>query len=110
MFLARSHGNPADKRLPLDEAEIGSFPPLCLPAHRPRPLLARCGQARPFRRDDKVEIEAERGRVDEVERRTHEHDGEEGLDTAMEGDEGRRRAVGGTRVRRQGELRCGWGG
>ena len=91
-------------------ARNNSFLPLRLPAHRPRPLLAWCGQARPFRRDDEVEIEAERGRVDEAERRTHEHDGEEGLDTAMEGDEGRRRAVGGTRVRRQGELRCGWGG
>jgi len=93
VFLARSHGNPADKRLPLDEAEIGSFPPLCLPAHRPRPLLARCGQARPFRRDDEVEIEAERGHVDEVERRTHEHDGEEGLGVAMEEKEGHRRSA-----------------
>ena len=93
MLLARSHGNPADKRLPLDEAEIGSFPPLRLPAHRPRPLLPRCRQARPFRRDDEVEIEAERGRVDEVERRTHEHDGEEGLGVAMEEKEGRRRSA-----------------
>ena len=40
-----------------------------------------------------MEIEAERGRVDEVERRTHEHDGEEGLGVAMEEKEGHRRSA-----------------